>query len=222
MNELNNEMPNHNPKHIEAALNAEVTRIWREANSVPAATAVRYDEIAEAYQLEISFSERTTDTEARASVQRFMKLIDKNESLKIVLAMTKTRQPKTLEEGMSVGFASPETVQLVRLIPFIREGLESLSTRYNDAIHKCERLSAERAADHELELITEALAEVMDVLGELNRLVGHFTLFDRTEALFLDSEAKDWLHLAQEVLYVERKQCARLFKLEERLECLAA
>jgi hypothetical protein len=220
MNELNNEMPN--SKRIEAALNAEVNRIWREANSVPAATAVRYDEIAEAYQLEISFNEQTTDTEAKASVQRFIELVNEHTTLKVVLATARTRKAKTLEEGMSVGFATPETVQFVRLIPFIREGLESLFTSYTKAIAKCGRLTEQGTVNEELQAISEALAEVLDVLGELKSLVGHFRLFDRTEALFLDDEAKVWIDLAHECLKIERKQGARLLELEGRLERLAA
>jgi hypothetical protein len=189
MSELNEEILK---QRIEAALNAEINRLWREAKGAPAATAVRYDAIAKTVQLHITFAEETSDTEATASVQRFLKFFEdigsplkayvttKNKRPKIAPGANPTK-PKPLNEA--IGFAKPATLELIRLVPMIREGLHSLQTRYTKAIDECARLSSLQIVSHDLGAITKALIEIKDVLDGLQELIEHFIIFDASTVI---------------------------------------
>ncbi|MBP9811141.1 hypothetical protein KBF38_22745 [bacterium] len=218
-------------KRFEDAFKAEVNRLWQEANGTPAAAAVIYDKKAAAVQLRITFSKDTSDSEVTASVERFLALCKKKTHLRSLVTSNQKASgskgtgtsddapvPKTLQDA--IGFAQPATVELIRLIPIVKEGLHSLAGRLEDAYRHCNRIKSLGVVSHELGAISRDLAAIKENITNLTSLIKGFDVFDRTETVFLDDEANYWLGIGKECLGLERFIGAGLGKLEDALQRL--
>jgi hypothetical protein len=91
-------------EHFEKAFRAEVNRIWKEGNGAPTATAIKFDKKAKAIRLNFSFADDISNSEATASVQRFVALFEETALKRDV--RSETKESSALEAAPSKDVAA--------------------------------------------------------------------------------------------------------------------
>lgn len=213
---------------VKEAFSAEIKRLWKAAKNFPAEADIKIDAKTREIAVQFRFAEDISSAEVKASMERFIALFEEaasksgiktertSETSREAVAPKSAAASKTLNE--SIGFAQPATVALIRLIPMLREGLESLYSRLAEANENCLQIRRLGVVNHRLGGISKSLGELKGNVDNLAPLIKRFDLFDKTEAAFIESKDADFYHdQGRECLGIARFLGAKLDELENQL-----